>query len=162
MANLQGRCRKALIFYTPLVFVILYVRIENIDVTPMPKVGLSAISAHRQLTGHESEINQNASSNVSIDGRGLQTSYPDPIVPDNWQTVVPGKIFVYSAYLDPWTLNETVIRILGTMPDAEMNNENRTKLFCKLWISKNNKHEARVLESPVTMIPHLLAVRSTM
>ena len=138
------------------VFVMSFVRIPTFDVKRTAQVVLSTLGANQNLTSRESEVKGDAGSyRSSIDGHNFLTSYPDPIDPDKWQTVVPGRIFVYSAHLDPWTFDQTVIRIMGNINWAKMEIENETKLSCKLWLSKNSKDRADVFISPVARISQL-------
>ena len=74
--------------------------------------------------------------------------YPRAPDPDRWQVAVPEKTYVYSAHLDPWSRNETVIHVLGSTTKDELMNPNRTKLYCKIWVI--NGTSLRVLTSEVT------------
>ena len=85
----------------------------------------------------------------------LALAFPQPLEPDNWQIVIPGKIFVYSAHLDPWSKNESIIHVLGSITKEELVNFNKTELSCKIWIVGDDGQSVAVDMSKVTEITDL-------
>lgn len=90
------------------------------------------------------------SPNAFSDENGPAILFPPD--PDNWQTVVPDKIFVYSAHLDSWTIDKSIVHVLGTMENAEIHSPNRTELFCKLGIFVDDSRTPTVHMSEVSEI----------
>ena len=56
--------------------------------------------------------------------------------PDEWQTVVAGQYYVYSAYADPRPENHTLVRILGLMPvQLYWSARPGETYWCQVWVA---------------------------
>ncbi|KAK2140001.1 hypothetical protein LSH36_1519g00007 [Paralvinella palmiformis] len=82
----------------------------------------------------------------------MTVKFPRPLEPDNWQIVIPKKVFVYSAHLDPWSRNESIIHILGSITKKDLINPNRSQLYCKIWIVSEDSQSVIVDTTKVTRI----------
>ena len=81
--------------------------------------------------------------------------HPLPLEPDNWQIVIPNVVFVYSAHLDPWSKEESVIHILGSTLKNELTSPKRTDLYCKIWIDGDEDNAPSVCETNPASINQL-------
>ena len=67
-----------------------------------------------------------------------QVDYVKPPDPDNWQTVIPDVMYVYSAYVNVWSTISTEIHILGALRQDYFRNPELLKSYCKIWIMRSD------------------------
>ena len=99
-----------------------------------------------------SEIASRLQNKRIIHPPAMIVKFPRALEPDNWQIVIPKKVFVYSAHLDPWSRNESIIHILGSITKKDLINPNRSQLYCKIWIVSEDSQSVIVDTSKVTRI----------
>jgi len=114
------------------------------------------LSTRWNLPKNLSDLNEKLNPDPFIETETSSFSYPEPVDPDNWQTVVPDKIFVYSAHLDSWNFVESIIHVLGTIHHTELTNPNRIRLFCKIWTFREDTRIPNVYISEITEVNDLL------
>jgi len=80
---------------------------------------------------------------------------------DDWQPVIANVCYVYSAYLNPESKeNTSSIRILGTLRREEYtNNTFMPTLYCVIWIWRSDCQYPRVMTSPVTNVNLIGSIR---
>jgi len=94
--------------------------------------------------------------------RPTNITVPSAIDPDNWQTVVNAKAYVYSAFLDRSSGSDhSLIRILGTLAKDELVMTDSTKsnnYSCRLWYFEEETWNSKVVTVKVVKIRRLAAI----
>ena len=81
---------------------------------------------------------------------------------DNWQTVLRGVSYVYSAHLDPVGTNtQSRIQILGTLRHSALiqHEDNVVLFYCRVWTRSLDGHQVQVVTVPITDIKRQASIR---